>query len=137
MTLTVNSIGDNPQQPGIAAETFIPDQLIAGNLQLVTDTVTLGAGTLARGAVLGQITTSGNYILSVKTASDGSQVPAAILADTADASGGAVFAPVYLMGEFNSNAISFDASWTVAALKAAMRSFSIFLKTCVSAADPT
>lgn len=56
MSLTVNSLGENPQQPGISAEAFIPDQLIAGNLKLVTDVGTLGSGTLARGTVLGRQT---------------------------------------------------------------------------------
>ena len=72
MSLTVTSVGNNPQTPGVNAEVYIPDQLIAGNMKLVTDTVTLGAGTLARGAVLGKITASGNYVLSVATANDGS-----------------------------------------------------------------
>src|SRR5471032_1691620 len=54
MSLIVNNLGDNPQQPGVYAESYIPDQLIAGNMKLVTATVTLGAGTLQRGTVLGQ-----------------------------------------------------------------------------------
>ena len=143
MTLTVNQIGDNPQQPGIYAETFIPDQLIAGNLKLVTGNGTLDAGTLQRGAVLGQITTTGHYILSVKTASDGSQVPSAILVDYADASAGPINVGFYLMGEFNQNAILPDASWGANAaawtplLSAPLRDGGIFLKPSVSAADPT
>lgn len=137
MALNPLSVGDAVQTPGISAEIYNPDQLIAGNQKIVTDSVNLGAGVLARGTVLGQITASGNYILCVKTAVDGSQVPAAILADAADASGGVVNAPVYLTGEFNTNAMTFDASWTAATLKAAMRGLSIFLKSAVSAADPT
>jgi len=55
MTLSVNFVGDNPQTPGIAAETYIPDQLIAGNLKLVTDTVSIGgSAVLQRGSLLGQ-----------------------------------------------------------------------------------
>jgi hypothetical protein len=57
MTLSVTNVGDNPQQPGIQADAYIPDQLIAGNLKLVTDTVTIKSGAdLVRGTVLGQIT---------------------------------------------------------------------------------
>lgn len=137
MTLTATNVGDNLQMPGMSAEIYNPDQLIAGNLKIVTDTVTLGAGTLARGTVLGQITASGNYIVCVKTATDGSQVPSAILVDGTDASGGPVPAGVYLTGEFNTNAMTFDPSWTAAQLKAALRSQTIFLKNVVSAADPT
>ena len=137
MTLATTSIGENSQTPGVAAEIFLPDQLVAGNQKIVTDTVTLGAGTLPRGAVLGQITASGNFVLSVKTAADGSQNPIAVLADGADASAGAVLCGVYLTGELNANALTFDASWTAATLKPALRPLGIFLKSVVSAADPT
>jgi len=137
MTLTVTNVGDNQFAPGVAAVSYIPDQLIAGNLKLITDTVTLAAGTLPRGAILGQVTASQAYILSVKTAVDGSQIPSAVLADAADASGGPVQAPAYLIGEFNLNAVTFDASWTAGTLKAALRAETIFLKNVVSAADPT
>lgn len=137
MTLATTSIGDNSQTPGISAEIYLPDQLVAGNQKIVTDTVTLGAGTLPRGSVLGQITASGNYILSVKTAVDGSQNPSAVLADAADASGGAVLCGVYLTGELNANALNFDASWTASTLKPALRPQGIFVKNAVSAADPS
>jgi hypothetical protein len=60
MSLSVTNIGQNPQQPGVLGEAFIPDQLIAGELKIVSDTVTLtGAAALARGAVLGKTVTSG------------------------------------------------------------------------------
>lgn len=137
MALSTLNVGDAGQTPGISAEIYNPDQLVAGNQKIVSDSVTLGAGILQRGAVLGQITATGNYISCVKNAADGSQVPVAVLADAADASGGAVVAGVYLTGEFNSNAMSWDASWTVATLKPAMRAQGIFLKAAVSAADPT
>lgn len=239
MVLSVTNIGDNPQQPGITAEAYIPDQLIAGNLKLVTQPITLtGAAALKRGTVLGQVTEgavtsgakgggntgtgtcvvdgttprlanakvgvyklvctvagtnsatfrlygpagdvlkdysfngsgasfttddqikvavtdggtdfivgdefditvaagSGSYIESVKTAVDGSAVPCAILADDADASGGDVSTGAYLMGEFNGNAIIFDSSWTLATLTSALRPLSIFIKSFVSAADPS
>ena len=228
MTLTINSLGDNPQQPGIYAETYIPDQLIAGNLKLVSQSITLQSGTLQRGAVLGQqsgsptstaaLTTgngtigslsngpsvqagayvlralnsttwnvtaadgyampqattgsayagsdinftitaggtafaagdefvinvpSGNYVLCVKTASDGSQIPVGILADYADASGGAVVTGMYVMGEFNVNAIQPDSSWGAnagawgPALSSMLRNTGIFLKSVVSALDPS
>ncbi|MDA8092343.1 MAG: head decoration protein [Betaproteobacteria bacterium] len=229
MPLVINPLGDNPQQPGIYAETYLPDQLLAGRFMPVTENITLGAGTLQRGTVLGQQTLgaaasvagkpaggantgngtisavaleanaavgayvitmtgattftveapdgaqlaggetgvayndrigftitaggtaftagdgftvtvaagSGNFVASVATAADGSQVPAAILADYADASGGAVVAPAYLTGEFNQDKVTFDASWTLAALTPLLRARSIFLKSFVSAADPT
>ena len=87
--------------------------------------------------MLGQITASGNYILSVKSAADGSQVPSAILADATDATGGAVTTGVYLTGEFNVTALNYDATWTPATLKTALRPLDMFLKSVVSAVDPT
>jgi hypothetical protein len=79
MTLTVNSIGDNPQQPGISSEAYIPDQLIAGNLKLVTDSVTIGGfAILQRGSVLGK-TSLGTVSASVgKTFATGSITVAAL-----------------------------------------------------------
>lgn len=223
MTLNVSTIGDNSFQPMISATSYIPDQLIAGNLKLVTANIVLSAGTLVRGTVLGMLTSYsvlsvagtntgngtvgsvsavnlaqigayvlkatsatvfsvtnpegtalanatvgtaynaggiaftltaggtafvagdtftltvinsvGNYIACVKTASDGSQTPVAILLDNADASSGPVRAGVYVMGEFNVNALTYDASWTPELLTTAMRPYGIHLKSVVSAAD--
>jgi hypothetical protein len=225
MSLSVIGIGENNQNPSIYAETFIPDQLIAGNLKLVSQPIQLMSGNLARGAVLGQQTNNsiditpgantgngtvtnaslgstetfgafvltaksatdfgvvdpegnalpdatvgtpyvnaeinftlnaggtvfvagdkftlnaleatGNYVLSVKTASDGSQTPVGILAMSTNASAGPQMAAAYVMGEFNQNAISFDPSWTLPQLQQAMRQYGIFLKSTVSATDPT
>lgn len=80
---------------------------------------------------------SGAYKVSVATASDGSQTPRAILADQVDTTAGNANGGVYLSGEFNARAITFDASWTQATLKAALRTSSIFLKGSVSALPPT
>jgi hypothetical protein len=57
MALTQVPVGDNPQQPSISDATYIPDQLIAGDLKLVTDgNATLTGGVaLVRGTVLGQV----------------------------------------------------------------------------------
>lgn len=53
--MTTN-FGDNPFAPGMQSDAYIPDQLIAGDAKLVTDSVTItGAAALARGSVLGQV----------------------------------------------------------------------------------
>ena len=60
MTLTPTPIGDNPFAPGIAAETYLPDQLIAGEFKIVTADATLLEGfNLVRGTVMGQQTIGG------------------------------------------------------------------------------
>lgn len=138
MSLSVNSIGGNSQIPGIAADAFLPDQLVAGPHQIITDTVTVVSGqVVARGAVLGQITASGKYTLSLSAATDGSQNPSVIAADAIDASQGDALGGVYLAGEFNGNALILGTGITLAALKAAFRPLSIYVKNAVSAADPT
>jgi hypothetical protein len=225
MSLTPSVIRDNPQQPGIQAQVFIPDQLIADARNLVSQPIVLGAGTLKRGTVLGQqnsnpvvviaavgntgngavgnISTGaarvgnyaltatsatvfavvdpegvalgnatvgtafanaqinftvaaggtafvagdsfvldvadavGTYIQSVKTASDGSQVPVAVLADDADASAGPVTTGAYLFGEFNLAALIYSATWTPATLTAALRPSGLFAKSSISAAPPS
>jgi hypothetical protein len=62
MTLTAASYGDNPFQPGAFAETYIPDQLIAGTEHLVTENATLvqQSAVLPRGTLLGKSTSSGD-----------------------------------------------------------------------------
>jgi hypothetical protein len=232
MSLSVTNVSDNPQQPSISAEAYIPDQLIAGNLKLVTESVTLtGAAALLRGAVLGKTVTAGTgtataggsnsgngvmgavtvagavkagnyavkitkaaanagdfevydpsgdlvglgtvavafaggglsftladgsadfivgdsfaiavtaltekYKLATLAATDGSNVPRAILADAADPSGGDVSAPIYQMGEFNANALSFGTGLSAALVKSALRDRGIFIKDVISASDPT
>ena len=117
----MDQYGQNPFSPGMKSALFIPDQLIAGTLQLVTDTGIITGGTYKRGTVLGMVTASGKYKLSVKTATDGSETPVAILVDNVDAS------------TADQNGGLFDNSWTVPALKAALRPLAIFLKDSIQA----
>ncbi|EPP8464899.1 TPA: head decoration protein [Raoultella planticola] len=134
--MTVNQVGQNAWVPGVQHDTFIPDQLLSGPLQVVSDTITVLTASTAlykRGTVLGVVTASGKYTLSVATATDGSQVPKAILADDVNATAADVLAGVYLMAEVNQNRITFDPSWTLSTLKTALRPFGIFLRDSVQA----
>lgn len=227
MALVPTNFGAPGFAPGVAADAFLPDQLIAGDLKVVTDTALItGAAALVRGTVLGQVligaatvtpnggntgngvvsvpvagakTKVGSYTLRFKSATtydvinpsgvqisegfaagayidpeigftftaggtpmiagdtiavafaagsgswktataaavDGSQNPASILVDATDASGGDVNGGIYLMGEFNANALTLGAGITAAAAKAALALNNIYIKTPVSAADPT
>ncbi|MEF3100120.1 head decoration protein [Raoultella terrigena] len=129
----MDQFGQNQFAPGMKSSLFLPDQLIAGTLQLVTDSGIITGGTFQRGTVLGMITASGKYTKSVKTATDGSETPVAILVDNVDASTSDQNGGLYLMGEFNQNRIIFDNTWTVPALKAALRPLAIFLKDSIQA----
>jgi hypothetical protein len=77
--LSVTNIGDNPQQPSINAEAYIPDQLIAGNLKIVTGNGTIGGSTvLQRGSLLGQISTGSLSASAGKTEASGTILVAAV-----------------------------------------------------------
>jgi hypothetical protein len=139
MALTPLVLGDVPQQPMISAEIYQPDQLIAGDLKTVTSTIVVltGASKFVRGSVLGQITASGKYTLALSASGDGSQNPAAILADDCDPTVADVRAGIYQTGEFNGNALTLGTGITLAAATAALAAKVIFIKNAVSAADPT
>ena len=124
----MDQFGQNQFAPGMKSSLFLPDQLIAGTLQLVTDSGIITGGTYKRGTVLGMVTATGKYTLSVKTATDGSETPVAILVDNVDASTADQNGGLYLMGEFNQSRIIFDNSWAIPALKTALRPLAIFLK---------
>lgn len=143
MALTPTNVGNNAAVPAIAAEIFLPDQLIAGPYPIATDSVTIvsGAGVLARGTALGRITASGKYNKSATAAGDGSQTIIAVLADPVDATSADVAgAAVYLTGEFNSNAMTFGTGWTAATAAVNARASNLFIRTPTAGlanTDPT
>ena len=102
---------------------------------------TVNAGATAYAAAdsltLNSMDATGQYIACVKTATDGSQTPKAILVDYTDATGGPVAGGAYLTGDFNERRVLYDNSWTLAVLRDALRDRSIFLKASVSADPPT
>ncbi len=115
-------------------EVYTPDRLFAGDFPRATDSVTIITGqNLTRGALLGKITASGKYNLSLSTAVDGSEVPEAILLEDVDATAADKVAPVALTGEFNEDSIVYGTGHTKSSVKAGLRDKGIFLKTPVSA----
>ena len=117
------------QQPRQFTTTYEPDRLIAGLAQIVTANGTLLSGqNLLRGAVLGRITASSKYTLSLAASSDGSEVPRAILADDYDASAGDLSnVAVYLKGEFNYRRCTFGTGHTFLGTRDALRDGGIYL----------
>lgn len=112
-----------------STQSFTPKEIIAGDFPLVTNHVTIASGqSLQRGAVLGKVTASGHYVLSVAAADDGSQNPVAILAtEEVDASAGAAGAGVYVTGQFNAAHLTFGAGHTAASTRAALRDAGIHI----------
>ena len=142
MTLTPNLIGNSPFQPGVVQDAFIPDQLIDGDMKIVTHagrTITGGAY-FKRGTVLGLITSGGklgSYTIATAAATDGSQTPTNILVDDVDTTTADALGGIYAMGEFNINAVILGTGITPAAARTALEAQNIYLKTSVSAADPS
>ena len=103
------------------------DIVVASGAQLAIGASVIGVTStvvttvLPRGTVLGRITASDKYIPSIATASDGSQIPSAILATPLDPSAGDTIGPAYFHGEFAGEKLSYDASWTAATIEKALR----------------
>lgn len=117
-----------------AAGTLTHDNLIAGDVvSAVTESIVLDTGNLTRGALLGKVTATGKYILSLAAAADGSQTPVAILAEDADATSADQTTVAYLTGEFNTAAMTFGTGHTAASVAAGLRDLGIFLKTNLAA----
>ena len=122
-------------QPSRSVEgTFTPDDLVTGEFPYVTEQVTIISGqNLVRGALLGKITASGKFNLSLSAASDGSEVPDMILAEDCDASGGDKVTLAYKSGAFNTNRVTFGTAHTAASVAAGLRDKGIYLKAGIPA----
>lgn len=114
----------NPQR-----QSYQPSQLSAGDFPVVMDTGVIAAGqNLKRGAVLGQVSASKEYLLSKAAAGDGSEVPTAILDQDVDATDGATTAPIRLTGQVLASQLTFGEGLTLADAKAALRPLCIFIR---------
>lgn len=99
-----------------------PDRLVAGDMELLARKITLISGqNLVRGAVLGKITASGKYNLSLSAAGDGSQTPDLILAEDCDASGGDKPAIAYATGIFAQEALTIGTAHTADSIREGLR----------------
>lgn len=129
--------GQNAFAPGASSSEFLPDQLIAGQLQPVTKTATISGGKYVRGTILAYLSASRKYTVCVYStdATDGSNKPCAILVDDVDASTEDKQGGIYLMGEFNQNKVTYDSSWDgqAAVLFKALEDIKIFLRDPISA----
>ncbi|QTX33216.1 head decoration protein [Aminithiophilus ramosus] len=118
------------------SEILTYDNLFAGHeMPAVTDTavVPLGAGSLARGTVLGRVTASGKCVPVDSSKSDGSQEPYAVLAADAHAAEADAVVPVYLTGIFNASALTFGGTDAADAHRTACRRLGMFLRDNVKA----
>lgn len=110
-------------------QTYTPDHLSAGAFPVVIDTAVISAGQkLKRGAVLGQVKASGEYVLCKSAATDGSEAPKAILDQATDASQGALVAPVRLTGEVLASQLTLGEGLSMVQAKAALRALCLFIR---------
>lgn len=117
-----------------ASTSFDPDRLLAGGEEIRGVKATLLSGqNLTRGALVGKITASGKYTLSLAASADGSEVPDAILAQDCDASAADTECLVYLRGDFNANSVTFGTGHTATSTAAALRLKDITLVAAQSA----
>jgi len=95
-------------------ETYKPDNLIAGNefgFYTKERTIKQSDTPLKRGTVLGK-DADDKFLLSVKTATDGSEEPRVVLAEDVDASEADVQALVFEAGVFNARSMTFGEGHT-------------------------
>jgi hypothetical protein len=87
-----------------------------------TRKVTILSGqTIVAGHVLGKITASGKYIVSLSAAVDGSQTPDFVAATDVDASGGDKEAIVYETGTVVGSALTLGTAHTIASIREGLR----------------
>lgn len=114
-----------------ASTSFNPDGLLAGDAEsIVTRNVTIITGqNLQRGAVLGKITASSKYNLSLSAAVDGSQVPDAILVEAVDATAADKIGIAFFAGKFNDKKVTLGTAHTLATIREGLRAKGIHLIT--------
>ena len=71
---------------------------------------------------------SGQYLLSVAAAIDGSQIATRILAKAINTTAAAAKAPIYATGEFDSARLTFGAGHTAATVRTTLRAENIYLR---------
>jgi hypothetical protein len=115
------------------AGTFAPDDGLLVHDGTNSRSITLITGqNLKRGSLLGRITASGKYTLSLAAAADGSEVPKVILAEDTDASAADKVTVAYFAGHFDENRVIFGTGQTAANTREALRDFGILLESSIT-----
>ncbi len=111
------------------AATLSPELLIAGNADMLKGqqhVIAVGA-VLPTGALMGQISASGECVLSKADALDGSEIPMGILAQDVDTTDSASSALLYVRGDFRNGAVSFGLGHSPDSVFSQLRNSGIFL----------
>ncbi|MGI4812460.1 MAG: head decoration protein [Janthinobacterium lividum] len=106
----------------------------------VNFTITAGTTAFVAGDTftLTRFLATGTYLPCVKTATDGSQTPIAILVDYLDPTSGAAEGGAYFTAEVNGAKLIYDPSWAMADLAVALSARNIYVRNnVITADDPT
>lgn len=106
---------------------FEPNGILLGGKVFAIDATILSGQNVGAGAVLGQQTTGGKWMLSVAAASDGSQTPKAVLAEGVNATAGDRPGILYLLGDFDATRLVFGAGHTIASTRVELAARGILL----------
>lgn len=114
--------------PNPIVNTYVPEQISAGDFPVVTDAVTIGINqTLKVGSVLGK-DAAGDYVLSLAAAEDTSKIPVAICAEAITTTDAKAVGIVRLTGEVLGSQLDIGAGHTLESVKAALRPLSLFVR---------
>ncbi len=116
------------KQP-VYTESLNHDALVLSDWRVDENGVLLTGTNYAKGTVLGKITSSGKYTISLTAAADGSQVPSAILLEDVDATDSDLNGPILLGGKVDKDLLVFGASHTADSTESGLRDQNIYLAT--------
>lgn len=120
------------KQP-LQTEEYNPDPIVLSDWR-ADDNGILVAGTIyIKGMVLGKVTSAGadkgKYKHSLSAATDGSQVPSAILLDDVDATASDLNGPILLGGKVDKNLLILGAGHTLDSIETGLRDMNIYFGT--------
>ena len=111
----------------LRTETFDPDNLLMG-ADARAEEITLTDGeVVVRGHVLGRVTATGKYLISLNAAIDGSEIARVIAAEPLSPSGSDGLMLGYLEGSFNQDKVTLGTGQTIANTKDDLNDVNIYL----------
>lgn len=103
-------------------------QLISGDYPIVSKSINIPPNqNLVKGAVLGRINGTADYVLSDSSATDGSEKPIGVLAEAVETGEVGAKSVAYLSGQFNPKALSFGPGHTAESSIDGLRKLNIYL----------
>ena len=107
-------------------DSYTPDELISHGEPATHEVGITGGAAYTRGTVLGRITASELYTISLAAATDGSEAPVAILADDeVDATDDDKRAAIYIEGDFCEHKLIFGTGHDVDSVRESLRTHGI------------